>query len=65
MRKLNMDFREAAEAQNLYLWQIAREAGVSPGTLNNWLREPLPTEKRDRLMAAIHRLCAAREAVSA
>lgn len=51
--KANADIRQAATEHGLYLWQVARRAGISQSTITAWLREPLPPEKRAALMAAI------------
>ncbi len=48
--------RERAKAARIYLWQIAKAAGISEPTLTRWLREELTPERERRLTEAIKSL---------
>lgn len=43
---------------------VARELGVSPSTVSNWLSEDAPQHRRDRIMALAMRRSAAAEAAA-
>ena len=45
--------KEQAKAAGIYLWQIAKAAGISEPTLTRWLRDELTLEREQRLMEAI------------
>ena len=53
----NKDLKSMIHSAGLYQWEIARELGITAGTLTIWLREdPLPDERRQRILAAIKSL---------
>ena len=45
-----------AKAEKIYLWQIAKAAGISEPTLTRWLRDELDPDKERRLLEAIRSL---------
>ena len=49
----NQDIRAAAVEHGLFLWQVAKRAGIAPTTLTMWLRTPVTPEQHDLLMKAI------------
>lgn len=51
----NKDLREAFIEKGLFMWQVARRAGVSATTLTMWMREELPPEdpRRKQIIAAL------------
>ena len=56
--KANQNVRRAARADNIPLWRLALQIGVSEQTLIRWLRVPLPNEKEKQIMEAISTLAA-------
>lgn len=61
MTRTNEAVRRAARVADVPLWQIAAKIGVSQPTMTRWLRFPLPTDKEERIMQAIHELALERE----
>ena len=61
MPKANSEVREAVKNANLFLWQVAGALGIGTSTMTIWLRTPLSTEKKARIMSAIHALAESRE----
>lgn len=57
----NEEIRRVIAAKNLRKWEIALEAGISDTTLSKWFRRELTGERRERVLAAIDRLIAAKE----
>lgn len=51
----NKDLREAFIKKGLFMWQVARRAGVSATTMTMWMREELPPEdpRRKQIIAAL------------
>mgnify|MGYP002623425603 CR=1 FL=1 len=49
----NQKIRDRARIENVRYWQIARELGITAGTLTVWLRSEMPEDKRQRVDAAI------------
>lgn len=52
----NQDIRAAIEGAGLCYWWVADELDIAHGTLSNWLRKELPTEKKQEILTAIQRL---------
>ena len=61
MTRTNEEVRRAARVADVPFWQIAAKIGVSQPTMTRWLRFPLPSEKKDRIMRAIQELALERE----
>ena len=51
--KMNNEIRRQARIHDVRFWQIAKKIGCVPGTLSVWMREELPHEKRELIIAAI------------
>lgn len=49
----NIDIRNAAKENNLYLWEIAYKLGVSDITFSKWLRKELPEKTKSKIFTAI------------
>ena len=64
MNKANHDLRLLIAGLGLRQWQIARQCGVSPGTMCAWMRESLPPDKLARIQDAIDELTAEGKAVT-
>lgn len=54
--KQNGIVREAALRKGVYLWEIARELGVTDGTFSRKLRKELPPEETQKILEIIDRL---------
>ena len=54
--KANQKIRDMAKAENVTLWRIALQIGVSEPTLIRWLRVPLSEDREQRIYAAIAEL---------
>lgn len=52
----NIAIREAARTAHVYLWEIAKEIGVSEATITRWMRCQLTAEQNSRVMDAIAKL---------
>lgn len=48
--------KDQAKAAKIYLWQIAKAAGISEPTLTRWLRDEITPEREQRLMEAINHI---------
>ncbi len=59
MEKANQDIRRKIRILDLKHWQVAKEIGITEGTLCVWLRSPLSKEKKTKINNAISRLTAA------
>jgi len=56
MMKYNEHIRRLARIEGITQWRICLKIGVSEPTLARWLRQPLPPEKEQRILAAIKEL---------
>lgn len=54
--KLNQDLRDYARSNLLFIWQVAKEMGISEQTLHTWLRNELTEEKRKKFINAVDNL---------
>lgn len=46
--------RERITKSGLYMWQVAKAAGISSSQLSVWLRDdPMPEERQKRIVDAI------------
>lgn len=52
----NMDIREEIEKKRLRHWEVAKEVGISPERFCVWLRQELPSEKKEMIFEAINKL---------
>ena len=53
---MNTKIREEAKKAGVFMWQIAKELGVSEMTLVRRLREDLTLEQEQKYLAAIQKL---------
>lgn len=58
--KENIEIRASISNAGLKYWEVAYATGISEATLCVWLRKPLSTERRERINAAIEKLCSQR-----
>ena len=49
----NLDIREALKNANMRHWVLADELGIDESTLTRWLRQELPTDKKERIIKII------------
>lgn len=49
----NIDVKKAARAAGVPQWMICERLGISEPTLTRWLRQPLPDEKKKRILEVI------------
>lgn len=49
----NYDVREYARRNSVFLWELAARCGVNDGNFSRKLRQELPVEERQRLMALV------------
>ena len=52
----NAEVREKMKKHRLYQYQVASKLGVSECTFIRWLREELPSEKKELVLSAIAEL---------
>lgn len=52
----NKEIREAAKAARVYLWQVAAAYGINDGNFSRKLRQELPQEEKEKILAIIDRL---------
>lgn len=57
----NLEIRKAASDKKVFLWQVAEQIGVTDFTLSRKLRRELNSEDKEKIMAAIDQIAAARE----
>lgn len=50
----NIALRRLARANDVPLWKIAAQIGVSEPTITRWMRFPLSEDKRARIEQAIY-----------
>jgi len=56
MQTFNNDIREAAEAANIYLWEIAVKLGLNDGNFSRKLRRELTQAEKERIFSIIEQL---------
>lgn len=54
--KANMDIRNAAKKAGVLLWEVAADYGINDGNFSRKLRQELPEEDKDKILAIIDRL---------
>lgn len=52
------EIRAEAKKHGVYLWQVAKAAGISEPTLTRWLRGELTPEQKEMLLMAIRKAAA-------
>ena len=57
----NTEVRELIKKAGFPQWRVADEIGIGEYTFTRWLRRKLSDERRERILAALDRLTAARE----
>ena len=53
----NEAIRKILDNRRIRHWEVAIEVGISEQTLSRWLRRELTGDRRERVMAAINKLC--------
>lgn len=56
MMRANMEIRNAAKKAGIRLWEVAAACGVNDGNFSRKLRQELPQEEKEKLLAIIDRL---------
>lgn len=54
----NLDIRREAKEKGVFLYEIARELGISEPTMVRWLRYELSADKKARILEIISELSA-------
>ena len=54
--KANMDIRNAAKKAGVLLWELAAACGVNDGNFSRKLRQELPQEEKEKILAIIDQL---------
>ena len=52
----NKEIRNAAKSAGVRLWQVAAAYGISDGNFSRKLRQELPQEEKEKILAIIDRL---------
>lgn len=61
----NTDIRETAKKKDVRLWEIAEYLNVSDPTMTRKLRRELPTNEKQRILAIIDEIAAAKQKMNA
>jgi hypothetical protein len=61
---VNKDLKWAMFEAGLKQWEVAKRYGLNEGNFSRLLREELPKEKKDRVLAIIDELKQERESVA-
>ena len=56
MMRANMEIRNAAKKAGIRLWEVAAAFGVNDGNFSRKLRQELPQEEKEKILAIIDRL---------
>ena len=56
MMSANMEIRNAAKKAGIRLWEVAAACGVNDGNFSRKLRQELPQEEKEKILAIIARL---------
>ena len=59
-RKKNRDVRDFLKQKHVYQWEVAERLGVHETTVIRWLREELPEERKQAMIAAAIAIAAER-----
>ena len=66
MKKLsNSDVRTKARENGVRLWEIADKLGISEPTITRKLRRELPADEKQRILAIIDEIAAAKQKMNA
>lgn len=57
----NKEIRVAAKNAGIYLWEIAKAYGINDGNFSRKLRQELPGEEKEKILAIIDRLVQERQ----
>lgn len=52
----NQEIRKAAKSAGIHLWQVAAAYGINDGNFSRKLRQELPQEEKEKILAIIDRL---------
>lgn len=52
----NMEIRNAAKKAGIRLWEVASAYGINDGNFSRKLRQELPQEEKEKILAIIDRL---------
>lgn len=56
MMRANMEIRNAAKKAGIRLWEVAAACGINDGNFSRKLRQELPQEEKEKILAIIDRL---------
>lgn len=56
----NSNLREYARRNGVFLWELASRCGVNDGNFSRKLRQELPQEEQQRLMALVDEIAQAK-----
>ena len=59
-KNTNETIRATMKANNIYIWMVADELGVSEWTLCRWLRHQVSKELEAKILEAIKQICTER-----
>lgn len=59
--KNNMEIRNKAKSCGIRLWEIAAKLGINDGNFSRKLRQELPQEEKEKMLAIIDRLARERQ----
>lgn len=54
--RANMEIRNAAKKAGIRLWEVAAACGINDGNFSRKLRQELPQEEKEKILAIIDRL---------
>lgn len=60
----NKEIREAAKRAGVHLWQVAEVYGINDGNFSRKLRQELPQEEKEKILAIIDRLAQEKQGVA-
>lgn len=59
--KNNMEIRNKAKSCGIRFWEIAAKLGINDGNFSRKLRQELPQEEKEKVLAIIDRLARERQ----
>lgn len=60
----NKEIRSAAKNAGVRLWEVAAAYGINDGNFSRKLRQELPQEEKDKILAIIDRLAQEKQEVA-
>ncbi len=54
--RANMEIRNAVKKAGIRLWEVAAACGINDGNFSRKLRQELPQEEKEKILAIIDRL---------